>query len=308
MLPEGLQRAKGPAETLADQLAGRFRSFRPGNGFFVVADAPAEAADGDGQIGVFGDGVRRDATRGFDGLLAPSAQRAGYDGNAIQQVEGALLHVLAGDVLQRLPARKPARAVADLDVAGDGANLGIGEMANELADGVRFDFRVRVDGHHNVGVRQGHGKIQSRRFSAIHLMNDANARLGREILVQQLARSIRGAVIDNDDAQILKSGEQDGLDGLLDDTLFIVRGNQHRHARRRVGHHGMIGAKLFDQRQQSNNHGALADHHNAEEEDDADEEPGPLKQREDKSIGAGFKALFRGEQGHYFGARFSNQV
>ena len=246
MLPERLQRAKSPAKTLADQLAGRFRSFGPGNGFFVVADAPAKAADGDGQIGVFRDSVRRNASRGFDGLLAPGAERARYDRNAIQQVESAFLHVLAGDVLQRLPAREPARTVADLDVASDGANLGIGKMANEFADGVRFDFGVGVDGHNIIGVRQGHGKIQSRRFSAIHLMNEANARLAREILVQQLARSIRGAVIDDDDAQILQVGDQDGLDGLYDDALFIVRGDQHGHARRRIRHHGMVRPKFFD--------------------------------------------------------------
>src|SRR5260370_15325533 len=45
MLPKGLQRPKGPAETLADQLAGCFGSFGPGDSLFVVADAPAEAPD-----------------------------------------------------------------------------------------------------------------------------------------------------------------------------------------------------------------------------------------------------------------------
>jgi len=41
MLPERIAAcAKGPAETLADELAGGFRSLRPGDGLFVVADAP----------------------------------------------------------------------------------------------------------------------------------------------------------------------------------------------------------------------------------------------------------------------------
>ena len=119
-------------------------------------------------------------------------------------------------------------------------------MASEFANGVRFDFRVSVDGHHNVGVRQGHGKIQRRCFSAIHLMNDAHARLAREVPLQQLARSIRRAVIHDDDAQLLQIGQKDGLDGLHDYALLIVRGDQHGHAWRRVGHHGMVGAKLFD--------------------------------------------------------------
>ena len=91
-----------------------------------------------------------------------------------------------------------------------------------------------------------HRIVQRRRFSAIHLMDNANARLAREILAQQLARSIRRAVIHDDDAQLLQIGQKDGLDGLHDYALLIVRGDQHGHAWRRVGHHGMVGAKLFD--------------------------------------------------------------
>ena len=181
-------------------------------------------------------------------------------------------------------------------------------MANEFANGVRFDFRVGVDGHHNIGVRQRHGKIQRRRFSAIHLMDNANARLAREILVQQLARSIRRAVIHDDDAQLLQIGQKDGLDGLHDYALLIMRGDQHGDARRRIRHHGMVRPKFFDQCEQSDNHGAPADHHNAEKEDNADEEPRPLKQGEDESVGTSLEALFRGKQGHHFGARFSNEV
>src|SRR5579871_2422888 len=108
VLPESLQRAEGPPETLANQLAGGFGSFGPGDSFFVVADAPAEAADRDGEVSVFGDRVRCDAAGGRDRFLAPSAERARHNGDAIQQIEGALLHVLAGDVFERLPACEPA--------------------------------------------------------------------------------------------------------------------------------------------------------------------------------------------------------
>src|SRR5438445_3247571 len=119
MLPERLQRAEGPAEPLANEHAGRFGGFRPGDGFFVVINMPAEAAYGDGEVGIFGYGVRGDSSGGFDGFSAPGTQCAGDYGDAVEQVEGALFHVLAGDVLERLPAREPARAVADFDIAGD---------------------------------------------------------------------------------------------------------------------------------------------------------------------------------------------
>ena len=153
VLPERLQRAKGPAESLANQSAGRFRSFGPGDGFFVITDAPAQAANPDGQVGVFRHGIRGDAARGFDGLFAPCAQRAGDNRDAIQKIEGALLHILAGDVFERLPAREPARAIADFDVAGDSANGWIGKMAQQFADGVRLDFGIGVDGDDDFGAR-----------------------------------------------------------------------------------------------------------------------------------------------------------
>ena len=47
VLPEGLQRAEGPAETLANKLSRRFGSFGPGDRFLVVSDAPAEATQRD---------------------------------------------------------------------------------------------------------------------------------------------------------------------------------------------------------------------------------------------------------------------
>src|SRR6266567_8835771 len=134
MLPERLQRAEGPAEALADELPRRFGSLGPGDGLFVVADAPPEAADSDSQIGVFGHGVRSDATGGFNGFLAPSPERAWDDCDAVQKVKRALFHVLAGDVFERLPACEPARAIAHLDVAGYRAKLGIGKMAKQFAD------------------------------------------------------------------------------------------------------------------------------------------------------------------------------
>src|SRR5580704_6272199 len=81
----------------------------------------------------------------------PRAERAGNNGNAIQQIKSALLHVLAGDVFERLPTREPARTIADFDVAGDRAKLRIGEVAHELADCGGFDFGVRVDGDDDFG-------------------------------------------------------------------------------------------------------------------------------------------------------------
>src|SRR6266571_2374565 len=61
------------------------------------------------------------------------------------------------------------------------------------------------------------------RFSMIHLMKDADACFVRKVRVQQLAGSIRGAIIDDDNVQVLQIGKKDRGDGLHDDALFIVR-------------------------------------------------------------------------------------
>src|SRR6266581_225401 len=263
MLPEGLQGAEGPAESLADELSRLFRGFGPGDGFFVVADAPTETPNRYGQIGVLGDRVCSDPARSFNGFLAPRAERAGHNRNAVQQVERAFLHVLAGDVLEGLPARQPARTVADLHVARNRTDLGIREMANQFADGVRLDFRVRVDGNDNFGVRLGHGHTQSHRFSTIHLVNDADARLARKVRFQKFTGLIRGPVIHNDDAQILRVREENRSHGLHDHTFFVVRGDQDGHARRRVRNHGVIWPELLDQSQQPDDQSAAAYQHDA---------------------------------------------
>ncbi len=160
VLPEGLQGAKGPTETLSNEGLWSDGGFGPGDGIFVIGDAPAEAANGDGEIGVFGDGVRRDATGGFDGLATPGTKSAGNDRDAIQEIEGALFHVLAGDVFERLPAREPAGAIANLNVAGGGADLRIGKVAEQIGDGVGLDFGVRVNGDDEFRLRMGERIVQ----------------------------------------------------------------------------------------------------------------------------------------------------
>jgi len=54
-------------------------------------------------------------------------------------------------------------------------------------------------------------------------MNDPDARLVRKVCFQQLAGSIRGAIIDDDNVQVLQIGKKDRGDRLHDDALFIVR-------------------------------------------------------------------------------------
>ncbi len=98
-----------------------------------------------GQVGVFGDGVGVVAVAGFDGRGAPCADGSGDDGDDVEEIEGAAFEVLAGDVFEGLPACPEIDAVADLGVAGDGADLRVGEVRNKACDGVGGDDGVGVD-------------------------------------------------------------------------------------------------------------------------------------------------------------------
>ena len=293
MLPEGLQRAKRPAKALADELAGGIGSFRPSDGLFVVANAPANPADGNGQVGVFGHGVRGDPAGGFDGLLAPGAESARNHGDAIEKIKGAFFHVLAGDVFERLPARQPARTIADLDVARDRAHGGIAEMPDQLANGIGFDFCIRVDGHHDFRLRLRHGHAQRRRFAAVHLVHDAYARFARKMRIQQLSGFVRGTVVHYDEMQIRIIGKQHGMDGFNDDLFFVVRGNQHGNAGQRRGHLGAVRPQFLDERQDANDQRAAANEDDSENKRGGDGHPKPVINAEDEAVGARLELFLR---------------
>ena len=126
-----------------------------------------------------------------DRFGAPRAQRAGDDGNAIQQIEGALFEILAGHVFERLPAREPADAVSDLHVAGDGADPGIDEVPHEFAHRVGLDRGVGVDGDEDAAGSFGQGMRKRRGLSAIGLVNHAHGGIASELFIEQFARCRR---------------------------------------------------------------------------------------------------------------------
>ena len=78
------------------------------------------------------------------GRGAPCADRSGDDHDDVEEIECAAFEVLAGDVFESLPACPQIDAVADLGIAGDGADLRIVEVRNQLRD--------RIDGNDGVGI------------------------------------------------------------------------------------------------------------------------------------------------------------
>ena len=182
---------------MLDEHARSFGSFCEGYGFFVIEDFPAAPADGKCKIGVFRQRVRRESAGGAHRVSAPGAKGARHHGDAVEQVERALFHVLAGDVFQSLPASDPLGAISHFYVSGHGADARVGEMPYQLRDGVRLDDRVRVNGHNDLAGSQRQRLIERRGLAAVGLMMDAHARIAAKLLVQQRAGGVSGPVIDH---------------------------------------------------------------------------------------------------------------
>src|SRR5258707_7248754 len=253
---------------------------------------PTEPADADGKVGVFGYGVRVDASRGFDGFLAPSTQRAGDHGDAVEQIESALLHILAGDVLESLPTGQPERTVADFHVAGDRAYFFVGEMAQELADGVGLDFGVGVDGDDDFRFCFAERAGERRGLPAVYLVKDGHPWVLPKISVQQFAGAVARPIVDDDDVQILQIRSEHGFHGLHDHRFFIVSWNQHGNAGRRVGHDQVIGPQFFDEAENADNQGSPADHHDAHDENVGHAEAEPLPYPEHKLLFETIESLY----------------
>ena len=117
------------------------------------------------------------AADGFDGGGAPGADGSGDDGDDVEEIEGAALEVLRGDVFEGLPAGPEVHAVADLGVAGDGADAGVGEVADEAADGVVGDDAVGIDADVDLFVGLLEGEVEGFGLAAVGLGEDGDAAL-----------------------------------------------------------------------------------------------------------------------------------
>src|SRR4029077_2273360 len=83
----------------------------------------------------------------------PRSECAGDHGYGSEQVEGAALEVLAGDVFEGLPARPDVYPISYFGIAGYGADGLVCKMGDQAADrfagdhGVGVDADVEVFGH-----------------------------------------------------------------------------------------------------------------------------------------------------------------
>ena len=90
-----------------------------------------------------------------------------------------------------MPARQPAGTVANLHIARNRRQFRIGEMPHQLANRVRLDFRIGIDGYDEIRLRFGDCPGQRGGLATIHLMNDLHTRVVAEVRIQQCSGVVR---------------------------------------------------------------------------------------------------------------------
>ena len=96
--------------------------------------------------------------------MAPGTTR-----HHVEQDQRAPFEVLTGDVLQRLPARPQIHAVADLGIAGHGADSRVFEVRNQLRDRIHGDHGIGIDADVDLFVDALQPVIERRGLAAIGL-------------------------------------------------------------------------------------------------------------------------------------------
>ena len=142
-----------------------------------------------------------EAARLEHGLAPPGADGARHDGHRSDKVPGAPLEVLRSDVLQRLPARQPVDAVANLGVAGDRAHPGVRKWASQPRHRLGGEDRVAVERDDHLAARLFHAEIERRGLAAIRLGEDAHARVFGELLAEHFQGPVLRAIVDADHLQ-----------------------------------------------------------------------------------------------------------
>src|SRR6185437_5093734 len=123
-------------------------------GVFGVDDAASGAAEGQGEIGVFGEGVAGYPADVGQDVPAEGADGAGYGRGGLEDVVHAAVEVEADHVFDVLPASEQSTPVADLGVARDGCDVLEGDRRHQIENRVWLKQGVAVDHDHDFGVAE----------------------------------------------------------------------------------------------------------------------------------------------------------
>ncbi len=236
VLEHRLQNSKRPAEALAHQAAGIDRSFGVGERAVFVLHAVSAAQQRHGKIGILGNGIGLVAAGFAHRRYPPRANRSRDHADRTQRVQRPALEILAGDVLQRLPAGpqdspgcrpwhcRRGRRPWDCGSAGPSAKSRRGAIT------VSASMPTKIS---SSGSRRRRPKLRAAALPALGLVR-ISRRPGRFFLRKATAGDFEGlvrrAIVNHDDPQIAVTRAQGRANGPLDDFLFVVCGDKHRHS------------------------------------------------------------------------------
>ena len=316
MFPDRLQNPKRPAETLAHQAIGVGRGFGEGQCQVFVFHAMPVFQQRHGEVGIFRHGIHVIATRLAHGLHAPRSDRSWHHAHRAHRVERPPLEVLAGDVLQRLPARPQVHAIPHFGVACDRRHLRIQEVGHHPCDGVRSDDGVGVDANEEFRIVDVlEPEVQCLSLTAIGLgENDDLAR--RLFPPKRGARNFQGAVlrtiVNHNHPQVGVVGVERALDRAFDNLLLVVSGNEDsnlgfvcRNLFRRPVH---VRAKAVVNCENSDRNQAPGHEHVAQEKDDRNGHDHHREQPEAEGVQPGRPKLIRGQRRHHFSLGAAEQL
>ena len=151
----------------------------------------------------------------------------------------AALEVLAGDVLQRLPAGPEVDAVSDFGIARHRAHLGVQKMRYEAGDGIRaITVSASMPTKISSPRRCSSPKLRASALPELGLVRMRTRPLAASranALARDFEGPVAGSVVNHDDAQIGIVRIECGTDGPHDNFLFVVGRDQHRDRGKIVG-------------------------------------------------------------------------
>ena len=154
-------------------------------------------------------------------MIEPSLDSAGAQPHLVAPVEALLVRAVGG-LEPQLPA--------------DVADLGVGEVGNELRNASRRPGGIRIGERDDLALGLADGTILCSDLAPASHSEQANARLARSYSGDDLVRAVGGRIGGDDDLEMLGrivEGQQ-VLDSPLDHGLLIVRRDDNRYERHRA--------------------------------------------------------------------------
>lgn len=161
------KRPECPAKPLLGKRAKGFGRFGPADGVDVIANLPPCPLDGDCQILIFGQRVDRITADCVERGAPPRPDCPRNDGNRVELGQRASFEILGCNIFHRLPARDEVDSVADLGIAGHGADSGIDEPARKTCNRGGLELGVGVERDDHVALCQHHAEVEGTRLAAV---------------------------------------------------------------------------------------------------------------------------------------------